>query len=293
MMSKVPRGDRLFHFFIVLFCVLIFMMVAYPLYFVIIASVSDPTAVSTGKVVFWPKGASLKGYSLVFSYAKLWIGYRNTIFYTIVGTLFNLAVTLPAAYAASRKAFMPRRVIMFLFAFTMYFGGGLIPTFLLMRQVGLYNTPWVFIIPFSLNVYNFIITRSFFESGLSESMHEAAVLDGCNDFRYFISVVLPLSRAIITVITLYYAVAHWNDYFTGLVFIRNEEFVPLQLVLREILLIADSSNLISTAGYSNALSYVEAMRYGVILVSTLPLMVIYPFVQKYFEKGVMLGADKG
>lgn len=293
MMSKTLRGDRLFHFIIILFCACIFIVVAYPLYFVVIASVSDPTAVSTGQVIFWPKGTSLKGYGLVFSYDKLWIGYRNTIFYTIVGTLFNLAVTLPAAYAASRKEFMPRRVIMFLFAFTMYFGGGLIPTFLLIKQVGLYNTPWVFIIPFSLNVYNFIITRSFFESGLSESMHEAAVLDGCNDFRYFISVVLPLSRAIIAVVMLYYAVGHWNDYYTGLVFIRNEQLVPLQLVLREILLIADSSNLIGSSGYSNALSYVEAMRYGVILVSTLPLLIIYPFVQKYFEKGVMLGAVKG
>lgn len=292
-MNKALHGDRLFHFFITIFCALIFLIIAYPLYFVVIASVSDPTAVSMGEVIFWPKGTSLRGYGLVFSYEKLWIGYRNTIFYTVVGTLFNLVVTLPAAYAASRREFMPRRVIMFLFTFTMYFGGGLIPTFLLIRQLGLYNTVWVFIIPFAINVYNFIITRSFFESGLEESMHEAAILDGCNDFRYFISVVLPLSRAIIAVITLYYAVAHWNDYFTGLVFIRNEQLVPLQLVLREILLIADSSNLVSTAGYSNAMSYVEAMRYGVILVSTLPLLIVYPFIQKYFEKGVMIGAVKG
>lgn len=292
-MKKVMRGDRLFSLALILICALIFVVVVYPLYFVVIASVSSPTAISNGQVIFWPKSASLDGYKLVFSYDKLWTGYRNTIFYTAVGTLFNLAVTLPAAYAASRKEFMPRRVIMFLFAFTMYFGGGLIPTFLLIRSIGLYDTPWVFIIPFALNVYNFIITRTFFETSLSEAMHEAAVLDGCSEFRYFIKVVLPLSKAIITVVMLYYAVGHWNDYFSGLVYVRNKELVPLQLVLREILLIADSSQLTATSGYSNAMMYVESMRYGVILVSTLPLLIVYPFIQKYFEKGVMLGAVKG
>lgn len=292
-MKKAQRGDRLFHALVLVFCAVIFLIIAYPLYFVIIASVSNPTQVSTGEVTIWPKGFSLQGYDLVFSYTKLWTGYRNTIFYTIVGTLVNLAVTLPAAYVASRKEFMPRRLVMFIFVFTMYFSGGLIPTFLLIKSLGLYNTPWVFIVPFSLNVYNFIITRSFFENSLSESMHEAAVLDGCTDFRYFISIVLPLSKAIISVIMLYYAVGHWNDYFSGLIYIRNENLQPLQLVLREILLIADSSSLTATSGYSNALMYVEAMRYGVIIVSSLPLLILYPFVQKYFEKGVMLGAVKG
>ena len=292
-MKKTQRGDRLFHGIVVLFCAVIFLIIAYPLYFVIIASVSNPTLVSTGEVTIWPKGFSLRGYDLVFSYSQLWVGYRNTVFYTILGTLVNLAVTLPAAYVASRKEFMPRRFVMFLFVFTMYFSGGLIPTFLLIKSLGLYDTPWVFIIPFALNVYNFIITRSFFENSLSESMHEAAVLDGCTDFRYFISIVLPLSKAIISVIMLYYAVGHWNDYFSGLIYIRKESLQPLQLVLRKILLIADSSSLTATSGYSNALMYVEAMRYGVIIVSSLPLLILYPFVQKYFEKGVMLGAVKG
>ena len=292
-MRKILNSDMVFRIVVTLFCALILVIILYPLYFVVIASVSDPTAVSVGQVTLWPVGASIRGYQLVLEYESLWVGYRNTIFYTFVGTLFNLFVTLPAAYAASRREFMPRRVIMFLFVFTMYFGGGLIPTFLLYKQLKIYNTIWVFIIPFSLNVYNFIITRTFFETSLSESMHEAAVLDGCSEIRYFCRIVLPLSRAIIAVIALYYGVAHWNDYFTGLVFTRNKALQPLQLVLREIILIADSSQLIASSGYSNALSYVEAMRYGVIIVSTLPLLVVYPFIQRYFEKGVMIGAVKG
>lgn len=272
-------------------CVLIFFAIAYPLYFVVIASFSDPTLVSTGQITFWPKEITFKGYEMVFEYDNLWTGYRNTIFYTVVGTMFNLIVTLPAAYVLSRKEFMPRRLVLFLFSFTMYFGGGLIPTYLVIKDLHLTNTIWVFIIPFALNVYNLIIVRTFFETSISEEMHESALLDGCNDFRYFISIVLPLSKAVISVVALYYAVAHWNDYFTGLIYIRSKELRPLQLILREILLIADNSSIASGGGY--AALYVENMRYGVIIVSSLPLLVIYPFIQKYFEKGVMLGAVKG
>lgn len=292
--KKRLRADDIFQLVVTVVCIFIFLIIAYPLYFVIIASFSDPTLVSTGKVVLWPKGISFQGYEMIFNHSKLWTGYRNAVFYTIAGTLFNLLVTLPAAYAASRKEFMPRRVIMFLFAFTMYFGGGLIPTYLLISDLKLNNTIWVFIIPFALNVYNFIITRTFFETSIAEEMRESAILDGCNDFRFFISVALPLSKAIISVIALYYAVGHWNDYFTSLIYIRNQELIHLQMVLREILLVADSSSLASsTGGYGYALKYVESMRYGVIIVASLPLMIIYPFIQKYFEKGVMLGAVKG
>lgn len=292
-MKKRMTSD-LFQAFSIASSILIFFIIAYPLYFVIIASISDPTLVSTGKVLFYPKELTLRGYEMILGYSKIWIGYRNTIFYTVVGTLFNLIITLPAAYAVSRKELSVRRCIMFLFVFTMYFSGGLIPTYLVIKGLGLNNTVWVFIIPFALNVYNFIIVRTFFETNVSEEIRESAILDGCSDFRFFISIVLPVSKAIISVIALYYAVAHWNDYFTGLLFIRDQNLIPLQLVLREILLIADDSTIASSkTGYGDALMYVQSMRYGVIIISTLPLLVIYPFIQKYFEKGIMLGAVKG
>ena len=283
-----------FHFLSLLLSIGIFVIIAYPLYFVIIASFSDPTLVSTGKVLFYPRDVTFRGYEMILGYSKIWIGYRNTILYTVFGTLFNLIITLPAAYAVSRKELMVRRGVMFLFVFTMYFSGGLIPTYLVIRNLGLNNTPWVFIIPFALNVYNFIIVRTFFETSIAEELRESAILDGCNDFRFFLSVALPISKAIISVIALYYAVGHWNDYFTGLLYVRNQDLVPLQLVLREILLIADDSTIASTKiGYGDALMYVQSMRYGVIIISTLPLLIVYPFIQKYFEKGIMLGAIKG
>lgn len=280
-----------FQWVIAAICALIFLVIAYPLYFVVIASFSNPTLVTTGAVTLWPREITFEGYSMIFEYSKLWTGYRNTIFYTVAGTVFNLLVTMPAAYVLSRKEFAPRRIVLFLFVFTMYFGGGLIPTYLLIKNIGLENTPWVFIFPFALNVYNMIIVRTFFETGVPEELHESAILDGCNDFRFFLHIALPLSRAVLAVIALYYAVAHWNDYFTGLIYIRDRNLQPLQLVLREILLVADNSSLTSGGGY--AVLHVENMRYGVIIISSLPLLIAYPFIQKYFEKGIMLGAVKG
>lgn len=282
-----------FRAFNIAFCVLTMLIVAYPLYYVIIASFSDPMLVSSGQIVLYPKGLTLKGYEMVFAENDLWIGYRNTIFYTIVGTLLNIAVTFPAAYAVSRKEFMPRRFIMLLFVFTMFFNGGLIPTYMLIKNLGMINTVWVFLIPFSLNVYNFIIVRTFFETGIPEDLYDAAQIDGCGHFRYFFRIALPLSRAVIAVIGLYYAVAHWNDYFTGLLYARNLNFKPLQLVLREILLVAQSSSQTGSTGSGYAILYVISMKYSIIIVSTIPIMIVYPFIQKYFEKGVMLGAIKG
>ena len=286
----LSRGFRIFN---TVFCILVFIIVAYPLYYVIIASFSDPMQVSAGRVAFWPNGFTLKGYEMVFAERDLWIGYRNTIFYTLVGTLINITVTFPAAYAVSRREFMPRRVIMLMFVFTMFFNGGLIPTYMLMRSLNMINTVWVFLIPFSLNVYNFIIVRTFFETGIPEELYDAAQLDGCGHFRYFFRIAMPLCRASVAVIALYYAVAHWNDYFTGLLYARDLNYKPLQLVLREILLVAQSSSQTGGTGSGYAILYVISMKYSIIIVSTIPLMIIYPFLQKYFEKGVMLGAVKG
>ena len=288
--TNLSPGFRVFN---AVFCVAIFLIIAYPLYYVIIASLSDPQLVSSGDVMFYPKALTLKGYEMVFEENQLWIGYRNTIFYTVVGTLVNIGVTFPAAYAVSRREFMPRRAIMFLFVFTMFFNGGLIPTYMLIKNLDMINSMWVFLIPFSLNVYNFIIVRTFFETGIPEELYDAARIDGCGHFRYFLKIAMPLSKAIVAVIGLYYAVAHWNDYFTGLLYARSLYLKPLQLVLREILLVAQSSSQTGGTGSGYAILYVISMKYSIIIVSTIPIMILYPFLQKYFEKGVMLGAVKG
>lgn len=295
-LRKRTPGDVLFDAFIAAACIIVFLIVAYPLYFVVIASVSDSTMVATGKVWLWPKGFSLYGYNEIFDDTRIWRGYRNTILYTTLGTFVNLLFTLPAAYALSRREFRARRFLMFVFVVTMFFSGGLIPTYLLIKGLGMTNTMWVFIFPFCVNVYNLIIVRTFFETSLPRELYEAAAIDGCGHFRFFWSVALPLSKAVISVIGLYYAVAHWNDFFTALVYVRNNELQPLQIVLRDILL----SNQVFQAGAGTggeaggyAQRYADQIKYGVIIVSTLPILIVYPFIQKYFEKGVMIGSVKG
>jgi len=295
-LRKRTPGDVLFDAFIAAACIIVFLIVAYPLYFVVIASVSDSTMVATGKVWLWPKGFSLYGYNEIFDDTRIWRGYRNTILYTTLGTFVNLLFTLPAAYALSRREFRARRFLMFVFVVTMFFSGGLIPTYLLIKGLGMTNTMWVFIFPFCVNVYNLIIVRTFFETSLPRELYEAAAIDGCGHFRFFWSVALPLSKAVISVIGLYYAVAHWNDFFTALVYVRNNDLQPLQIVLRDILL----SNQVFQSGAGTggqaggyAQRYADQIKYGVIIVSTLPILLVYPFIQKYFEKGVMIGSVKG
>lgn len=290
-------SELLFDIFICTTCALVFLVIAYPLYFVIIASVSDSTLVSTGKVLFVPKGFSLFGYQEIFQDSRIWIGYRNTMIYALGGTFINLLFTLPAAYALSRQEFRARRPLMFFFVFTMFFNGGLIPTYLLMKDLSMIDTMWVFIFnPVTVNVFNLIITRTFFESTIPNEMYEAAIMDGCNHVKFFSKIVLPLSKAVISVIGLYYLVWHWNDFFTGLIYIRDYSLQPLQIVLRDILI----SNQVFAegagsggAGGGYAQRYADQIKYGVIIVSTLPILVVYPFLQKYFEKGVMIGSVKG
>ena len=294
--AGMTKSDIVFDVIIIILSILIFLVIAYPLYFIIIASVSDSTMVSAGKVVLYPKGFSLFGYKEILKDTRVWTGYRNTIFYTLFGTFVNMVLTLPAAYVLSRKEFKPRRILMFFFVFTMFFSGGLIPTYILMRDVGIVNSIWVFIIPFSVNVYNLIIVRTFFETSIPKELYEAASLDGCSHFKYFVSVVLPLAKAVISVISLYYLVQHWNDFFTALIYVRNNNIQPLQIILRDILL----SNQVFSQGAGAgggaggyAQRYADQVKYGVIIVSTLPILCVYPFIQKYFEKGVMIGAVKG
>ncbi|MDQ0875772.1 putative aldouronate transport system permease protein [Paenibacillus sp. V4I3] len=296
-MSLLSKNGNEIIFRLILFvlCVLIFLLIAYPLYFIIIASVSDSTLVSTGQVLFIPKGISFFGYQEIFKDARIWVGYRNTLVYTFLGTFVNLLFTLPAAYVLSRKEFMARRALMLIFVITLFFNGGLIPTYLLMKGLHLTNTMWVFILPFSVNVFNLIIARTFFET-LPSELHEAAAMDGCSHFKYFIQVAMPLSKALISVIGLYYLVAHWNDFFTALIYIRKNELQPLQIILRDILLsnqvFASGAGVGGDAG-GYAQRYADQIKYGVIIVSTLPILILYPFIQKYFEKGVLIGSIKG
>ncbi|OZG63787.1 sugar ABC transporter permease [Bifidobacterium hapali] len=270
--------------------------VVYPIWFVIIASVSNQTAVNQGRVTLWPVGFSFGGYAKVFADARIWTGYMNTIVYSVVGTALNMLVTIPLSFALSRREFKPRRVILFLLTFTMFFAGGLIPNYLLFKQLGLLDNWLVFILPTAVSVWNVIIARSFFETSIPEDLHDASQIDGLGYWGYFLRIVLPLSSAIIAVLALYYFVGHWNDFFTGLVYIRDTDKLPLQNVLRSILLANQTGMTGQSSGGMDLLQqreFANQIKYGVIIVSTLPLLVLYPFLQKYFNKGVMIGAVKG
>ena len=286
-------GERIFSLFIALYVIICFLLVSYPLYFILIASFSDPTAVAAGTVWFYPKGFSLEGYRTILEYERIWIGYRNTVFYTVFGTLISLIVTLPAGYALSRKDFLPRRMLIFLFTFTMFFSGGLIPTYILISKLNLNNTIWVMLIPFCLNVYNLIIVRSFFEHSIPLELQEAATIDGCGDGRFFFSIVLPLSKAIIAVIALYYAVATWNNYFRPMIYIKSNSIQVLQVFLRDILIQNQMLETMSAESLNTVQNLADVIKYGIIIVSALPMIIVYPFVQKFFVKGVMIGAVKG
>lgn len=294
---RLRGNDLVFTVVIALICATVLFATLYPLYFVLIASISDPTAVATGRVSFLPKNISFFGYQQIFEDTRIWVGYRNTLIYSVVGTALNLVVTLPAAYALSRREFRPRRLLMLIFAFTMFFNGGLIPTYLLYRDLGLLDNWLVFILPSALNVFNLIIARAFFENSLPEELFEAAMLDGVDYFRFFTTIALPLSKALISLIGLYYLVQHWNDFFTGLIFVRDYDKQPLQIVLRDILLSnqAFSGGAGGAGGSGGAYGqrYADQIKYGVIIVSTLPVIILYPFLQKYFEKGVLIGSVKG
>ena len=284
-------------FRLVVYALLAVLLIAYvyPLYFVVIASISDPNAVYNGEVLFLPAQMTLEGYEEIFHYGELWIGYLNSIFYTVAGVFINISVTMMAAYALSRKEMMLRGVILKLFMFTMFFGGGLIPTYLLVKSLGLLDSRWVLLLNGAVSVYNLIITRTFLVSTLPEELHEAATMDGCRETRYLISVVLPLSGAIIGVNALYYGAGHWNSYFSALIYIRDKQLQPLQLILRSILL----STRVSLNEFEDPdllegkIGLEFLVKFALIVVSSAPIMCLYPFVQKFFAKGVMLGSVKG
>lgn len=287
-------ADRIFGAAIVLLSILVFAIVAYPLWFVLIASVSNSNLVNLGKVTIFPKDIRFYGYQQVFQDARIWRGYLNTIIYVVLGTLLNMAVTMPAAYALSRPDFKGRGKIMFYFVFTMFFSGGLVPLYMTISSLGLISTRTILITIVAVNTYNLIIARTFIESSIPNDLYEAAVIDGCSHFKYFFKVVMPLSKAVVAVLVLYYAVFHWNDFFNALMFNSNNKFEPLQIVLRRILLLNEAFASGSGAvGGGYAQSSADQVKYAVIIVSTLPILCVYPFIQKYFENGVMIGAVKG
>jgi ABC-type glycerol-3-phosphate transport system permease component len=292
-------GDVVFDVVNTALITLVIILCAYPIYYTIIASFSDPNAVLTGKVILWPIGLTLESYHTVITYPLVWTGYRNTIFYAGVGTLYNLFVLLPASYALSRPGLKGKGALMGFFVFTMYFSGGTVPTYLLMKSFHLINNPLVMILPGALSVYNMIIARTYF-AGFAESLNESARIDGAGEIRIFLTIVLPLSGAIVAVMALYHAVGHWNSYFNSLLFLNDTKYYPLQLVLRQILVLnqnmtidTSSMSVEEMADLLRRKRLAETMKYALIILANLPILMAYPFVQKYFVKGVMIGSIKG
>ena len=296
MAIKEPRGDRIFGAVVFVIVTLLMLIVLYPLIYVLSCSVSSPTAVGAGEVVLLPKGFTLMGYKRVFQEPDILLGYKNTLFYTLIGTAINLFVTVPAGYMLSKKDVPGRNLFMFLFMFTMYFSGGMIPSFLLVKSLHLYDTRAVLVILGAFSTYNCIICRTFF-AALPHELEEAAAIDGCSTVRTFVQIVLPLSQALLGVMVLYFAVGHWNSYFNAMIYVNNEKYKPLQLILRRILILEQaSSNMMEGGGDEYAAEQFklkELIKYSVIVVSSLPVLVLYPFLQKYFAQGVMIGSIKG
>jgi len=290
------RGaDRVFTIFNYLILAIFLIVVAYPLIYVVSASLSDPRAVISGKMWLWPVDITTAGYEAVFKNHKVLVGFRNSLFYTVVGTFVSVVLTLLAAYPLSRRDLAGRNVIMMLFAFTMIFSGGLIPTYLTVRALGLLNTPMAMILPTALSVYNVIITRTFFQTTIPDEMLEAAQLDGASDFRFMRDMVIPLSAPIIAVNALFYAVGQWNSFFNALIYLTNQSLFPLQLILREILIQnqADVSAMGDISKIIQRQQLQDLLKYSLIVVASVPVLVIYPFVQKHFVRGVMIGSLKG
>ncbi|MBQ6960796.1 MAG: carbohydrate ABC transporter permease [Clostridia bacterium] len=296
---KRTRSDVVYDAVIFVILTIIFLLVAYPLYFVIISSFSDPVAVAGGKVVLYPVGFTLDGYNEVFKAKTVMRGFFNSLLYTAVGVSINLAVTLPTSYALSRKDFPLNKPITLFYIVTMFVGGGMMPTYLVVRDTGLLNTMWALVLPGALGVYNMIVGRTFFTTNIPSELMEAAKLDGCGNTKFFFHIVLPLSGAITAILFLYYGVGHWNSYFSALLYVSDRTKWPLQMELRNILL-QNSVNMSKTVMTEEQLAekerleaLKEMMKYSLIIISSIPVLIIYPFVQKHFVKGVMIGSVKG
>lgn len=292
--SMESRTDIAFDVVNTILITIMFLIVLYPLIYIVSASFSDSMEVLKGKVVFFPKNVTLEAYKRVFRDKSIFSGYLNTVIYTVIGTCISLFFTVTAAYPLSRKDFKPRKVIMVFLSITMFFGGGLIPTYFVVKSLHMIDTIWSIVLLGSVSVWNIIVTRTFFES-IPFELQEAAFIDGCSNIRIFFSIVLPLSASVIAVMILFYGVYYWNSYFNALIYLSSEDKYPLQLVLRKIMVLGQMENMVNSGTESVASQQMaaETIKYSVIIVASVPVLVVYPFLQKYFEKGVMVGAVKG
>ncbi|RJG20608.1 carbohydrate ABC transporter permease [Paenibacillus thiaminolyticus] len=288
-------GDRIFDVVNYVLLTLVMLIVLYPLLFVLSASVSNPETVLRGEMWLIPKQINFDAYAKIFQNKDILLGYGNTILYTLLGTAINLIMTICAAYPLARKDFLGRGLITAMIVFTMFFGGGLIPTYLLIKNLNMLDTLWVMVIPNAVAVWNIIIMRTFFQQSIPGEIQEAAMIDGCSHMQTLLRIVLPLSMPIIAVMVLFYAVGHWNSYFNALIYLSSKDKFPLQLILREILIQSDSGDMIKLTSESavKMKMSVEGLKYAVLVVANLPMLILYPFLQRYFVKGIMIGALKG
>lgn len=296
-MNKIKRvrNDIIFDTVNYILLGLVLLCVVYPLYFMVIASFSDPTAVNNGQAFLLPKGFNLGGYKKILGYSMIWTGYKNSIIYTALATSISIIVTMMLAYTMSRKNFCGKNLLLLYVMIPMYFSGGMIPTFILVQSIGLYNNPAIMVILGMVNTFNVIVARTSIQNTIPDELYEAALLDGCSHIHFFFKIVMPLSKAIIAVLILYYGIANWNGYMNALIYLNSREYQPLQIVLREILIQSQvASDLVASAEDAvKKQQETEIMKYALIIVATLPLISVYPFLQKYFAQGIMVGSVKG
>ncbi len=270
------------------------LVVLYPLYYILLASFTDPVIVNSGKFLLYPEKLFLEGYNRIFTYRPLWVGYRNSFLYMGLTLVCSLVVTIPGAYVLSRRDMVFRRGLSLLFIFTMFFSGGIIPMYLLIKSLHMLNTPWAVVLPVSCSAWNMIVARTFFQESIPMELLEASRIDGCDDFRFFFQIVLPLSKTIIAVIGLFFAVSQWNSFFSSLMYMTEDKNMPLQVVMRNLILVNSMMDMLGDAmDFDVRIKLAEQMKYGVIVIGALPLLLLYPFLQKYFAKGIMIGSVKG
>lgn len=290
---KEAFGDRIFLTINYIVLSIVLLVVLYPLLYIVSSSLSSPAAVSSGRVWLWPVDISFKGYEAVFQNPQIITGYGNSLFYTIAGTLISVSLTIMLAYPLSKKTFFGRKGLMLFITITMLFSGGLIPTYLIVKEIGLIDSRWALLLPNAIWVWQVIIARTFFQTSIPDELAEASEIDGCSDLRFIWSIVLPLSKPIIAVLSLMYAVGQWNAYFDALIYLKTQGLYPLQLILRSILILGNASGTMDAGKMVERQQMVELMKYALIVVASLPVLIIYPFVQRFFVQGMLIGSVKG
>ena len=292
---KASRGDRVFIGCVYIIATIILLIVAYPLVYVISASFSEPLDIMTGRLILFPRSFQLRAYSSVFASKDVLLGYRNTIIYSLAGTLINIILTTSGAYSLSRRDMYGRTTVTFFIMFTMFFSGGMIPTYIVFKNLGIINTFWVMVLPGAISATNLLIMRNYFQHSVPQEIIEAAYMDGCSNVGTLLRVVLPVSKSIVAVMVIFYLVGHWNSYFSAMLYLNDRSRYTLQVFLREILIKNDLGDMGAGSESSTVemtLLY-ESLKFAVIVVATLPMMIFYPFMQRYFVKGVMMGSIKG